>query len=93
MHSAPVLRLRSFPARTWAQRAQQAAAPSIEQSLPQGLKTNPIDYFTDTMLRTDTPAPGADPDVANFQRQAGGILSNLLSTGEISDGDKAWLAN
>lgn len=76
-----------------AQGAGQAAAPSIEQSLPQGLKTNPIDYFTDTMLRTDTPAPGTDPNAADFQRQAGAILSNLLSTGEISDGDKAWLAN
>nr|MDX8333129.1 hypothetical protein [Agrobacterium rosae] len=29
-----------------AQGAGQAAAPSIEQSLPQGLKANPIEYFT-----------------------------------------------
>jgi len=76
-----------------AQGAGQAAAPSIEQSLPQGLKTNPIDYFTDTLLRTDTPAPNGDQNGADFQRQAGGILSNLLSTGEISDADRAWLAN
>lgn len=76
-----------------AQGAGQAAAPSIEQSLPQGLKTNPIDYFTDTLLRTDTPALGADQNAADFQRQAGGILSNLLSTGDISDADKTWMAN
>ncbi|POO50694.1 hypothetical protein [Agrobacterium rosae] len=76
-----------------AQGAGQAAAPSIEQSLPQGLKANPIEYFTDTLLRTDTPALNADPNSGDFQRQAGGILSNLLSTGEISDADKAWMAN
>lgn len=76
-----------------AQGAGQAAAPSIEQSLPQGLKSNPIDYFTDTLLRTDTPALNADPNSGDFQRQASGILSNLLSTGEISDADKAWMAN
>jgi hypothetical protein len=75
-----------------AQGAGQAAAPSIEQSLPQGLKTNPIDYFTEALLRTDTPALGADQN-ADFQRQAGGILSNLMSTGDISDADKTWMAN
>lgn len=76
-----------------AQGAGQATAPSIEQSLPQGLKTNPIDYFTDTLLRTDAPALNSDQNGADFQRQAGGILSNLLSTGEISDADRTWLAN
>ncbi len=76
-----------------AQGAGQAAAPSLEQSLPQGLKANPIEYFTDTLLRTDTPALNSDPNSGDFQRQAGGILSNLLSTGEISDADKAWMAN
>ncbi|WP_338808942.1 hypothetical protein V2V90_00100 [Agrobacterium leguminum] len=43
-----------------AQGAGQAAAPSIEQMLPQGLRTNPIDYFTDTLPRTDTPATPLD---------------------------------
>ena len=61
--------------------------------MPQGLKSNPIDYFTDTLLRTDTPALNADPNSGDFQRQASGVLSNLLSTGEISDADKAWMAN
>lgn len=76
-----------------AQGAGQAAAPSIEQALPQGLKSNPIDYFTDTLLRTDAPALNTDPNGGDFQRQAGSILSNLMSTGEISDGDKNWMAN
>lgn len=76
-----------------AQGAGQAAAPSIEEALPQGLKANPIDYFTDTLLRTDMPAINGDQNGADFQRQAGGILSNLLSTGEISDADRTWLTN
>ncbi len=78
-----------------AQGAGQAAAPSIEQMLPQGLKTNPIDYFTDTLLRTDaptTPVP-ADQGAGDYQRQISGILGNLLATGQISDADKTWLTN
>lgn len=77
-----------------AQGAGQAAAPSIEQMLPQGLKANPVDYFTDTLLRTDTPtAERSEQSVGDFQRQSSGILGNLLSTGEISDTDRTWLAN
>lgn len=78
-----------------AQGAGQAAAPSVEQMLPQGLKTNPVDYFTDTLLRTDTPAtavPG-DQTAGDFSRQVSGILGNLLATGQISDADKTWLSN
>ena len=76
-----------------AQGAGQAAAPSIEQMLPQGLRANPLDYFTDTLLRTDGQAasPQADQTVGDYQRQISGILGNLLSTGEISDADRNWL--
>ncbi|MBO0133562.1 hypothetical protein [Agrobacterium burrii] len=78
-----------------AQGAGQAAAPSIEQMLPQGLKTNPIDYFTDTLLRTDTQTtqPQGEQGAGDFQRQISGLLGNLLATGEISDADKTWLTN
>lgn len=78
-----------------AQGAGQAAAPSIEQMLPQGLKSNPIDYFTDTLLRTDTQTtqPQGDQGAGDFQRQISGLLGNLLATGEISDADKTWLTN
>ncbi len=44
-------------------------------------------------MRTDTPAIGGDQGAGDFQRQVSGILSNLLATGEISDADRAWLAN
>lgn len=80
-----------------AQGAGQAAAPSVEQMLPQGLKTNPLDYLTDSLLRTDAQGSSVAgqeaQNLANFQRQISGILGNLLSTGEISDADRAWLTN
>lgn len=80
-----------------AQGAGQAVAPSVDQMLPQGLKANPLDYITDTLLRTDgqgnTASNQQTQDIAAFQRQIGGILGNLLTTGEISDADRAWLTN
>ncbi|NWJ27511.1 hypothetical protein [Rhizobium sp. RM] len=71
------------------------AAPSIEQMLPQGLKANPLDYFTDTLLRAETQR-NQSPSVQNagdYQRQISGILGNLLSTGQISDAERTWLTN
>ncbi|TQN63008.1 hypothetical protein FLX27_05455 [Agrobacterium tumefaciens] len=78
-----------------AQGAGQAAAPSIEQMLPQGMRANPIDYFTDTLLRTDAQAtqPQGNQTAGDYQRQISGILGNLLTTGDISDADRTWLTN
>ncbi|MFD2650630.1 hypothetical protein [Brucella rhizosphaerae] len=80
-----------------AQGAGQAAAPSVEQMLPQGLKTNPLDYLTDSLLRTDgqgnSEVGQEAQNLAGFQRQISGILGNLLTTGEISDADREWLTN
>lgn len=80
-----------------AQGAGQAAAPSVDQMLPQGLKTNPLDYLTDSLLRTDAQgnsvAGQEAQNLADFQRQISGILGNMLSTGEISDADRTWLTN
>lgn len=76
-----------------AQGAGQAAAPTIQQLLPQGLKTDPVDYFTDTLLRTDAQPAVGDQSAVEFQRQASGVLGNLLSTDEISDADRLWLTN
>ena len=80
-----------------AQGAGQAAAPSVDQMLPQGLKTNPLDYLTDSLLRTDAQgnsvAGQEAQNLADFQRQISGILGNMLSTREISDADRTWLTN
>ncbi|MFC0245851.1 hypothetical protein ACFOLL_12460 [Falsochrobactrum ovis] len=80
-----------------AQGAGQAAAPTIEDMLPQGFKSNPMEYLADTMLRSDQQAmtvPGQEnQNNADFQRQVTSVLGNLLSTGEINDADRAWLTN
>jgi hypothetical protein len=76
-----------------AQGAGQAGAPTIQQLLPQGLRADPVDYFTDTLFRTDAQPTLGDQTAVDFQRQASGVLSNLLSTGEISDADRTWLTN
>lgn len=74
-----------------AQGAGQAAAPSLDQMLPEGLKSNPLDYFTETLFRTENQAAGGTADASASQRQVSSILANLLRTGEISDADRNWI--
>ncbi len=78
-----------------AQGVGQAAAPTVNDMLPGGFKANPVDYFTDVLLRTDPQISQMDDtqNMAYTQRQVSGILGTLLSTGEISDGDRIWLTN
>ncbi|KFI28531.1 hypothetical protein CDV50_00750 [Haematobacter massiliensis] len=76
------------------QGAGEAVAPAMQDMLPQGLQSNPMDYITDTLLRPGDQQPGF-PGAANdpeaTQRQIGGILMNIVQTGEISDEDRAFL--
>lgn len=72
-----------------AQGLGQAAAPALQDMLPEGLQANPLDYLTDSMLRPSTPQPGASD--AAMRREAGGIIMNLIRTGEISEPDQAFL--
>lgn len=73
------------------------AAPQLRDMLPQGLQSNPVDYITDTLLRPEAPQPGAMPgappsqDPEAQQRQIAGILVNTVTTGEVSDEDRAYL--
>ncbi|WP_313617106.1 hypothetical protein [Agrobacterium sp.] len=78
-----------------AQGAGAAAGPTMEQMLPGGFKANPVDYFTDVLLRTDPQIAQMDDaqNMAYTQRQISGILGTLLSSGEISDADRIWLTN
>ncbi|OWJ80307.1 hypothetical protein [Haematobacter genomosp. 1] len=79
------------------QGAGNAVAPALQDMLPQGLQSNPVDYITDTLLRPGQQQPGMPgmPGAANdpeaMQRQIGRILVNLVETGEISDQDRAFL--
>ncbi|MEL4073183.1 ATP synthase F0 subunit B [Ochrobactrum sp. GPK 3] len=74
-----------------AQGAGQAASPSLEKMLPNGIANNPIDYFVDTLTRSES-RPNGD-NSADFKRQVTTILSNLVRTGEISDADRTWIVN
>lgn len=73
--------------------AQGAAAPSVQNALPEGLRSNPVDYLIDQMVR---PAPNRDgastpQDPAAAQKQTATILSNLATTGNITEGDRLFL--
>lgn len=80
-----------------AQGAGQAAGPALDDMLPQGLQSNPMDYITDRLLRADGQSPAvtlqqdAEANMTDSQRQISGILVNLVRTGEISDPDRDYL--
>ncbi|MFH5773341.1 hypothetical protein ACHFJ0_03755 [Paracoccus sp. NGMCC 1.201697] len=80
-----------------AQGAGQALAPTLEEVLPQGLQSNPLDYITDTLLRPQGQRPlGGSPqdggtDPAQSQRRIVGVLGNIVRSGEISDEDRGYL--
>ncbi|WP_408634338.1 hypothetical protein [Paracoccus aminovorans] len=75
----------------------QAAAPALEDAMPAGMQSNPLDYITDTLLRPDGQNPmttlqqDAEANATETQRQMVGIFANLIRTGEISDQDRAYL--
>lgn len=53
--------------------------------------TNPVDYFTDVLLRSDQAT--ADLDNGNSRMEIGRILVNDLATGALPADDKQYLAN
>lgn len=66
-----------------------AANSSVDQMLPQDLKSNPIDYLVDSLMRPEGSATNGQPqDPASVERRLGGILVNVVRTGEISDADR-----
>lgn len=69
--------------------AAEAATPVLQDMLPRGLQANPLDYLTDTMLRPANTQQGY-PEAA-LRREVGGIIMNLIRTGEITEADQAWL--
>lgn len=80
-----------------AQGAGEAAGPTLDELLPQSVKSNPLDYLADTLLRATSPMPSGTEGTSQYnagaeQRQIAGILGNLLRTGEISDADRNWIS-
>lgn len=78
-----------------AQGAGGAAAPALQDMLPQGMRSNPVDYLIDQMVRPAEGGQGSGPpaDPAALQKQVAEILMNLVRTGNIPDGDRAFLRN
>lgn len=69
------------------------AAPSFQDSLPEGLRSNPVDYLVDQMVRPAANREGAGQpqDPAAAQKQVATILMNLVRTGDIQEGDRLFL--
>ncbi|AGT11017.1 hypothetical protein [Paracoccus aminophilus] len=75
-----------------AQGAGQAVAPTLQDALPSGLSSNPLDYVSDSLLRPANTVPGPTTgEPGNAKEEISQILINLVRTGEISDEDKAYL--
>jgi hypothetical protein len=71
-----------------------AVAPNLEDMLPQGMRSNPVDYLVDQMVRpADGAAPGQAPDPAAQQKEVAGIFMNLVRNGNIPDNDRVFLQN
>ncbi len=51
--------------------------------------TNPLDYFSDMMLRSEKPGTVDD---ANLRRETGRILANSVPNGSLATEDRAYLA-
>lgn len=67
------------------------AAPSLQDALPEGLRSNPVDYLVDQMVRPGGAGGNQSQDPAAAQKQLATILMNLVRTGNISDADRAFL--
>ncbi len=64
-----------------------AGATAAAPSAPDAMRN----YYVDMLFRTDRPLePGANMDA--MRREAGGIVGNALLQGDLSQGDRAYLA-
>ncbi len=64
---------------------------TLSDMLPEGARGNPLEYITERLTRPagDGAQPYSDEDI---QRQVTSIIGNVLSTGELSDADRDFLA-
>ncbi len=69
------------------------AAPALQDALPEGMRSNPVDYVLDQMVRSAPNRQGSDQpkDPAAEQRQAATILTNLVRSGNVSEADRLFL--
>lgn len=70
--------------------AAQGAMSAAGAMMPDSAMADPMAFVTDTLLRAPTVDPAATP-TADLARETSAILGNVLTTGEISDPDRAYL--
>ena len=68
----------------------QGALTAAGAALPENAGTNAMSFVTDTLLRT-SPNAATPAEPSETARQTAGIFANYLTTGEISDADRAYL--
>ncbi len=68
----------------------QGALSAAGAALPEDAGSNAMSFVTDTLLRT-SPNAATPAEPGETARQTGGIFANYLTTGEISDADRAYL--
>jgi len=68
----------------------EGALSAAGDALPEDAGTEAMSFVTDTLLRT-APSATAPAEPGETTRQASGILANVVTTGEISDADRAYL--
>ncbi|TRW92044.1 hypothetical protein FNJ84_21260 [Paracoccus sp. M683] len=75
-----------------AQGAGQAMAPTLDDTLSNGMDFNPIDYISGALLRPSQSGSGPTTAVTgDAQQEVGTILTQLIRTGEINEADKNYL--
>lgn len=70
--------------------AIQGAAAAAGNMVPDSVKADPMAFITGSMLRPATVTPTTAATDATTA-DAGSIMANVLTTGQISDADKAYL--
>ena len=71
--------------------AAQGALSAAGAMVPDAAKNDPMGYVSSTLLRPAQVSAG--PDAASLAKEATAILGNVLSTGKISDSEKAYLTS
>ena len=68
----------------------QGALAAAGAALPEDAGSNAMSFVTDTLMRS-APSATSPADPAETSRQVAGIFANYLTSGEISDADRAYL--
>lgn len=69
---------------------QAASSDSLQDMLPDGMTSDPIDYLTDQLLRPETVAPSGFSN-ESIRREIRNIIGTVIRTGELPQADRDYL--